>query len=59
MINLRKAQSYIIIIRSIHERGQSQLDALEELKRRGLWLNEEQAQQAGISREAAGLGLLS
>jgi hypothetical protein len=55
-MNLQKFPSWIIIIRCIHERGQSQQDALVELKRRGLWLAEEQAKQAGITREQAGLG---
>jgi hypothetical protein len=54
--NLKKSPSWIIIIRCIHERGQSQQDALVELRRRGLWLAEEQARQAGITREQAGLG---
>lgn len=58
MLDLSKVQSYVIIIRCIHERGQSQLDALEELKRRRLWLSAEQAQQAGVTREQAGLSPL-
>lgn len=55
---LAVAPAYVIIIRSIYERGQSQLDALEELGRRRLWLSAEQAQQAGVTREQAGLGAL-
>ena len=51
-----KIEAYAVIIRAIHERGPTQEEALDELKRRGLWLSEEQAQQAGVSRERAGLG---
>lgn len=46
---LEKAPHYVVIIRSIHERGESQKQALAELNRRGLWLSDEQKQQAGIS----------
>lgn len=56
MIDLTKMPAYVIIIRSVHERGASQSTALDELARRRLWLSEEQAQQAGVSRERAGLG---
>lgn len=45
---LRGCQSFVIIIRCIWERGQSQKDALAELDRRGLWLNEDQKIQAGL-----------
>lgn len=41
---------YAVIIRSIHERGETQREALEELKRRGLWLDAEQKRQAGLER---------
>ena len=51
-----KIEAYAVIIRAIHERGPTQEESLDELKRRGLWLSEEQAQQAGVSRERAGLG---
>jgi hypothetical protein len=40
--------NYAIIIRAIHERGESQAAALAELKNRGLWLAPEQRQQAGL-----------
>jgi hypothetical protein len=53
---VRFIQNYAVIIRAIHERGPVQEEALDELKRRCLWLNEEQAKQAGVSRERAGLG---
>lgn len=49
-------QAYAVIIRAIHERGPTQEEALDEMARRRLWLSEEQAQQAGVSRERAGLG---
>lgn len=46
---LMKAQPFIIIIRAIHERGPNQDQALSALKARGLWLTDEQKQQAGLS----------
>jgi len=39
-----------VIIRAIHERGATQAEALAELARRRLWLNEEQRAQAGLGR---------
>lgn len=42
-------QSYQIIIRAIHERGESQLKAIAELKQRGLWLTAEQRRQARLT----------
>jgi hypothetical protein len=42
-----KIPSYAVIIRAIHERGPAQDEAFAELKRRGLWLTEEQEKQAG------------
>jgi len=45
---ITKAESYAVIIRAIHERGESQLIALAELDRRGLWLAHEQRTQAGL-----------
>lgn len=39
---------YAVIIRAIWERGEVQSEALAELERRGLWLNEEQKAQAGL-----------
>lgn len=46
---LLKCPAYIIIIRAIHERGESQRTALRALKARGLWLSDEQKQQAGVA----------
>jgi hypothetical protein len=53
---VRKIPSYAVIIRCIHCRGDEQLEALEELARRRLWLSEEQTQQAGVTRARTGLG---
>ena len=47
--DIRSAQAFVVIIRAIHERGPSQAEALEELARRGLWLNTEQKKQAGLA----------
>jgi len=44
-----KIESFAVIIRAIHERGDVQAEALAELDRRGLWLTTEQRQQAGLS----------
>ncbi len=49
-------KDYSVIIRAIHCRGPDQEAALDELARRRLWLSEDQARQAGVSRERAGLG---
>lgn len=49
-------KAYAVIIRAIHCRGPDQEDALDELARRRLWLSEDQAKQAGVSRARAGLG---
>lgn len=46
---LDKAPSYIVIIRCIHDRGETQRLALVELNRRGLWLSDEQRVQAGLA----------
>lgn len=46
---VRDIPSYAVIIRAIHERGQTQADALAELTRRDLWLATEQRRQAGLS----------
>jgi hypothetical protein len=40
--------SYAVIIRATWERGETQAEALAELKRRGLWLDEEQRKEAGL-----------
>jgi hypothetical protein len=46
--DITRAQSYVVIIRTIHERGGSQAAALAELNRRGLWLTTDQRRQAGL-----------
>jgi hypothetical protein len=46
---VRKIPSYAVIIRSIWCRGAEQEEALEELDRRGLWLNVDQKVQAGLA----------
>lgn len=46
---MTKLPAYAVIIRAIHERGQTQGDALAELKRRGLWLDAEQRRLAELS----------
>lgn len=40
--------AYAVIIRATWERGETQAEALAELKRRGLWLAEDQRRQAGL-----------
>ena len=45
---IRRAAAFIVIIRATHMRGEDQAEALAELARRGLWLNEEQKKEAGI-----------
>jgi hypothetical protein len=52
MTPVRQIISYAVIIRAIHERGQTQVDALVEMARRGLWLSADQKKQAGLSGEA-------
>lgn len=46
---VRDIPTYAVIIRSIHERGPTQDEALAELTRRGTWLTTEQRRQAGLS----------
>lgn len=41
-------QNFAVIIRAIHERGETQREALAELDRRGLWLSAEQKISAGL-----------
>lgn len=53
---VKNIPAYAVIIRAIHERGPVQEEALDELARRRLWLSEQQAEQAGVSRKRAGLG---
>lgn len=53
---VRDIESFAVIIRCIYCRGVDQKEALDELARRRLWLSEDQAEQAGVSRERAGLG---
>ena len=48
-IKAHKSQAFAVIIRAIHTRGAEQKAALRELRRRGLWLSEEQKQQAGVA----------
>lgn len=45
---VRGNKSWIVIIRAISCRGQDQRDAIAEMKRRGLWLTEDQQVQAGL-----------
>lgn len=45
---VRDIPSYAVIIRCLWERGETQREALDELKRRGLWLDDEQKTQAGL-----------
>lgn len=45
----REVQAYALIIRATWERGAAQADALEEMQRRGLWLDPAQRQQAGLT----------
>lgn len=40
--------SYMVITQAIHERGETQAAMLSELNRRGLWLSDEQKEQAGL-----------
>jgi hypothetical protein len=47
----RRLENYQVIIRAIHDRGQSQNHAIVELSRRGLWLTDEQKQQADLTSE--------
>ena len=49
MIDLTKLQSYMVILRAIHERGEPQRTALAELARRGLWLTDAQRREAGLA----------
>jgi len=46
---VREIPSYAVIIRAIHERGDTQREALAELDRRRLWLSPEQKIQAGLA----------
>lgn len=47
-IRFAKLKSFCLIIQAIHERGKTQVIALDELNRRGLWLSPEQRKQAGL-----------
>lgn len=49
---VREVKNFVVIIRAIHERGTNQAEALDELKRRGLWLSSEQREQAGLAPDA-------
>jgi hypothetical protein len=48
-----KLKSWQLIIRCIHQRGADQARCLVELGARGLWLNDEQKAQAGLTEETA------
>lgn len=48
-IKCDKSQSFALIIRAVHMRGAEQKAALREMRLRGLWLSEEQKQQAGLT----------
>lgn len=50
LTDVRRVQSFVVIIRCIHERGENQSAAFAELNRRGLWLTPEQLEQAGRSK---------
>ena len=47
-LTLTKSEAFAVILRCVHERGKMQTCALEELSRRGLWLNDDQKRQAGL-----------
>lgn len=49
-LDLTKAQSFVVIIRAIHDRGAMQAAALAELNARGLWLSPEQKEQSGLTQ---------
>ena len=46
---VRSIPSYAVILRAIHERGETQREALLELDRRGLWLTADMKAQAGLA----------
>lgn len=48
-IKCHKSQSFALIIRATHERGLEQWAALREMRKRGLWLSDEQKRQAGLA----------
>jgi hypothetical protein len=48
MLPVAWLEPYQIIIRCINMRGDNQAAALDELKRRGLWLSDDQKRQAGL-----------
>lgn len=45
---VNKIPTYAVIIRCVHERGETQREALAELAARGSWLSDEQKVQAGL-----------
>lgn len=45
-----KIPLYACIIRATWERGQTQIDAIREIDRRGSWLSDDQLKQAGITK---------
>lgn len=48
LTKLRELPAYCVITQAIHERGETQEAALGELRRRGLWLSDDQKRQAGL-----------
>jgi hypothetical protein len=56
LAKLLNAPAYIIIIRAVHERGESQRMAFEVLKARGLWLSDEQKAMAAASIDGGPIG---
>lgn len=45
---VRDLASWQVIIRAVWTTGQDQVDAMNELDRRGLWLSDAQRKQAGL-----------
>lgn len=48
-IKCHRSQSFELIIRATHERGLEQWATLREMRKRGLWLYDEQKKQAGLA----------
>lgn len=46
---VRDLPAYAVIIRAVWSTGQDQVDAFNELDRRGLWLSDDQRKAAGLS----------
>lgn len=45
-----KIPTFACIIRATWERGETQVDAIREIDRRGSWLSSDQLTQAGITK---------